>query len=250
MVLIRKRLDRLYKEVVGRYNNVEETGSRSFLAHCFFSPLSTPSHMLIPRSDPTADSCSGHAPCAYDTSTPNPTDDSYLPRSGPYGYMGITIVAVLAVLFCALWLYVARQRAMQAKEQEANESEAPASKSPRRSQFCIGKRKMSPSLPLPVTSLARDTEGSMIPLSSDSQKDTSVSEKGKQPRWVSQSGVRKGLVKEVSGGMVVYTAPNKGSDPVRPKPAVPPPRRHSRRGSLNSGWQMEHLHGVRYEVSL
>jgi hypothetical protein len=199
--------------------------------------------MPIPRSDPTADSCSGHAPCAYDTSTPtNPTDDSYLPRSGPYGYMGITIVAVLALLACALWLYVARQRATQAKEREANEPEAPASKSPR-SQFGIGKRKMSPSLPLPVSSLARETEGSM-------SKDTSASEKGKQPRWVSQSGVRKGLIKEVSGGMVIYTAPSKGSNLLRPKPAVPLPRRdrHSR-GSLNSGWQMEHLHGVRYEVS-
>jgi len=203
--------------------------------------------MLIPRSDPTTDSCSGHAPCAYDTSTPSSTDDPYLPRSGPYGYMGITIVAVLALLACALWLYVARQRAVQAKEREVNEPETPASKSPRkRSQFGIGKRKLSSSLPLPVASLARDTEGSMIPLSTESQKDTSASEKGKQPRWVSQSGVRKGLVKEVSGGMVVYTAP------VRPKQAVPPPRRDrcSRRGSLNSGWQMEHLHGVRYEVSL
>lgn len=210
--------------------------------------------MLIPRSDPTADSCSGHAPCAYDTSTPsNPTEDdniSYLPRSGPYGYLGITIVASLAVLACVLWLYLARQRAKQAKVREANEAKAPASKAPRRSRFGIGKRK-PPSLPLPIASLARDTEGSMIPLSIDTHNHTSTSEKGKQqPRWVSQSGVRKGLVKEVSGGMVVYTAPSKGTNPARPKAAVPLPRRdrQSRRASLNSGWQMEHLHGVRYEV--
>ena len=198
--------------------------------------------MLLPRSDPTVDSCSGHTnPCAYDSIIPTYDGTSTNFRtSGSYGYMGITMVVILALLAGAFWLYLARKRAMRAKVQEANQ---PESKQPRRPLFTIGSRK--PSHSPPATASQKGPEVALLPKSTEKHsKRASVPENGKQPRWVSQSGVRKGLVKEVSGGMVVYTA--------RPKPTAQPPRRdrRSRRESRSSSWHMEHMGNVAHEVSL
>ena len=205
--------------------------------------------MLLPRSDPRLHSCDGlNPPCAYGTNIP----DRVLNFPGSYGYMGFTMVAIFAVVVCVVWLYAVRQKAKRAMMREANDTKpkAPTSKTPWRSWFGIGRRKsLSPSSPVSCPNLQQDAEGSLVRLSTDIPKRTNQAQmfqQGKQPRWVSQSGVRKDLVKEVSGGMVVYTAPNRGTKPARPKPTAQPPRggRHS------SILQMEHVHGVRYQVSL
>lgn len=140
---------------------------------------------------------------------------------------------------------------MRAKVQEANQPEAPTSKTPRRPLFTIGSRK--PSSSPPATTSQKYPEASLLPQSAEKHaKRVSVPETGKQPRWVSQSGVRKGLVKEVSGGMVVYTAPNRGSKATRPKPTAQPPwrDRKSRRESRSSSWHMDNMCDIAHEVSL
>lgn len=122
----------------------------------------------------------------------------------------------------------------------------PPSSPPWRSWFCIGKRKLSTAPPDLEMSAQGDKEVVV-----QGQIAKKPEKEVKMPRWMSQSKVPKGLVKEVSGGMVIYTNRNSDSPgPTRPKSTVPPPRRdrYSRSINLNEDWRMEHTSGVRYEV--
>lgn len=216
--------------------------------------------MILPRADSPTDPCPpGHASCLpYNPGTSTVTPDnhiSYLPKFGPKRYIGITVVIVL-VLAVLVWWWLARRRrrrraAGSNPESNIAEVDSPLSETamnsaPKRSWFSLGKRKsltMSPPNP-PDSEEKPPPEYPPCPVDSVT----------KEPRWMSESRVPKGLVKEVSGGMVVYTNGSKSSssntEPRRPKSTVPPPRdRISRSANLDSDWHFEHLHGVRYEVS-
>jgi len=212
--------------------------------------------MLLRRAYPSTEDCpSGRAGCNTDPSSISGKDDSvyYLSKSGLHRYIGLTMVAALALLiFVWWWLHTRKSRSKDGTGLDESEDGAKIalpklSPLPRRSWFCIGKRKSSTRPPDLEMSAQGDKEVVV-----QAQRVTKTSEKEvKMPRWMSQSRVPKGLVKEVSGGMVIYT--NRNSDlpgPTRPKSTVPPPRRdrYSRSIDLNEDWHMDHTYGVQYEV--
>ena len=200
--------------------------------------------MILPRVDSPTDPCPpGHASCLPYNSGTSSDHISYLPKFGPKRYIGITMVVVLVVIVVVWRLLARRRRRRRAAESnpsniaEVVSPEKAMSPAPKRSWFGLGKRK----------SLAMSP-----PNSPDTEKKPLeyppcvVDSLTKEPR-------SKGLVKEVSGGMVVYTNGSKnsrGKEPRRPKSTIPPPRdRISRSVNLNSDWHLEQIHGLRYEVS-
>jgi hypothetical protein len=216
--------------------------------------------MLLRRAYPSTEDCpSGRAGCNTDPSSISGKDDSvyYLSKSGLHRYIGLTMVAALALLiFVWWWLHARQSRSKDGAGRDESEDGAelalpklPPSSLPRRSWFCIGKRKLSTRLQAPPD-LEMSAQGDKEVVVQE-QRVTKTSEiEVKIPRWMSQSKVPKGLVKEVSGGMVIYT--NRNSDPpgpTRPKSTVPPPRdRYSRSLNPNEDWHMEYTSGVQYEV--
>ncbi|KAF9531976.1 hypothetical protein CPB83DRAFT_904104 [Crepidotus variabilis] len=272
--------------------------------------------MLLPRLESTGDPCpSGSGSCstsALSTSSepgsPDTYDDSDNPNyhnTGPQRYIGIVMVAVIALAIFAywiVWMFKKKNRASIEGDDlvlfPAPKSELPLSQSKSRSWLCFGRRRAPPTTPpSPASSAPSSADPEKIkfnfkelqlPAQSALQSPESpersrkISEVEKTRRRVLEDSAPRGkVVKEVSGGMVIYTtrrsreagARQSHTAPLSPTLSVPesalrPPRRSSRRiepeerrgrrrspvrgrvrsVDLNADWHMEHVQGVRYEA--
>ncbi|CAA7266488.1 unnamed protein product [Cyclocybe aegerita] len=167
--------------------------------------------MFVPRTDAELDGCpSDRILCVpssailgtTDTASARGTDDddtgsydpNYMLRPGVHRYIGIIMVSVLAVLAILLWVYVARYR---------------KSATPRDFWCCTGKRK--PAKPGPFE---REEEGASTAASSTETLSGVKEGHGGEQRVSRQGGGvsekdghvdARGVIKEVSGGVVMFT---------------------------------------------
>ncbi|KAF8973977.1 hypothetical protein BDZ97DRAFT_412617 [Flammula alnicola] len=212
------------------------------------------SDMILPRTDDESDVCPpGHVSCSpsnivvvgsndgtstTDNSTQS-THSSYLDKPGMHRYIGIAMVAVLVLVIFALWVYFARY---------------PKRKLAHISQSCCGRRKKSSNTLRAPGESSSSTTSSSRSGSEDGEDDDadddanaagrpkakpsrrrSEKEKEKERNLMLQAEP-KGVIKEVSGGIVMYTEV--------PRPALLPRRDRYPRAD----WEFEHIHGVRFEI--
>lgn len=179
--------------------------------------------MYIPRADGESDGCaSGHVYCTPNTGSvaivgdnsgdtaDGPSTTNYKNnKPGLHRYIGIVMVMILVIVaFCSWVYYMKRSR-----------PSSPTGSNGSGDWICCGSRKKSPS-----------TSGEAP---EDSPDMRAISEKERSTMLQSEP---KGLIKEVSGGVVMFTE--------APRPAVLPSK-----DRYPMGWEFEHVKGVRFEVS-
>ncbi|PPQ88621.1 hypothetical protein CVT25_010198 [Psilocybe cyanescens] len=178
--------------------------------------------MFLPRADGESDSCpSGHVYCTPsgtaaivgtgDGDSGSDTTTNYSSKPGMHRFIGIAMVIVLLVIVLVSWLcYIKRTR----KETWRGSA---------RSILCCGSRRTPSTLP--------STSGS----EAFNVRPTTPAVSEKERSTILQSEPR-GLVKEVSGGVVMFTE--------APRAALPGKDRYP------IGWEFEHVDGVRFEVRI
>ncbi|KAF9569626.1 hypothetical protein CPC08DRAFT_2198 [Agrocybe pediades] len=184
--------------------------------------------MFIRRTDVEADGCpsnrincdsgtsmaiagsshSGDPMDSASTSTDSTTTTQYVDKPGLHRYIGIVMVVVLIVLIIIGWAwYMRRKRQRIAREAEAEQA---AGDSPNLSEGGVVDEKTPNSRFGPLTPVVTEKERSLMLQS--------------EPR---------GVIKEVSGGVVMFTEA---------------PRIHPGKDRYPVDWEFEHVKGVRYEA--
>ncbi|KDR85047.1 hypothetical protein GALMADRAFT_315338 [Galerina marginata CBS 339.88] len=189
-----------------------------------------------PRTDDEGDACpSGHVYCAPSgsgsggntTTASSNSSDSLSGNSGMHRFIGIAMVIVMVLLAAAAWLYYAK---VTKKRKRAGGSSWS-------SYLCCGRwKKSAPTIPgdnnseAPLDMLGKPKmEDAKTPITYVSEKERSMMLQA-EPR---------GLIKEVSGGIVIYTEPPRAA-------ALPGRDRYPAAVDSNRGF--ERVHGVRFEV--
>ena len=189
--------------------------------------------MLIQRTGDVEACPSGHLSCSStniavaggtDSDPLSTTPDApvanttYYSRPGVHRFIGIGMVIALAVVGFALWVYFAKY--------------------PRRKLaamgLCVGRAKAGAA---PKAGEAGDAALGGAPDDAEAQRAARDEKEKEKVRNLMLQAEPRGVIKEVSGGVVMYTE--------APRPALPP-----RRDRLPTAeWAFEHVHGVRFEVS-
>ncbi|KIM48151.1 hypothetical protein M413DRAFT_22691 [Hebeloma cylindrosporum] len=206
--------------------------------------LSPTKDMFVPRADNDEDCPPGHVSCTISIvgnsdSVPgatNPDDtttipsDSYLQRPGAHRYIGIGMVVAMVLVAVALWMYYARYprrhlaRIFNTRSDHDTLANGVAEKGGGGGDDDDGDVK--------VVDSSVDGGGGAKP----KRPTTSSSEKERARNMMLQSEP-KGVIKEVSGGVVMYTEAPRA---VRSRDRYPQPP---------VDWEFEHVHGVRFEVT-
>lgn len=205
-------------------------------------PAST---MYIPRTE--SEDC--HISCTSSMDPPNDGSNTVpafdYGKQGPHRYIGIAMVVFMIALAVAFWVYWTRFRKAKSRSgsELSSELSPPTSSTSRSSWFrCIVRAKSSspPTNTEGTLGVGKLDEKSPLPkplLTVEREK-----ERKRRAGRHSASGYQKGrVIKEVSGGVVMYT------EVPLPKPSLSPAR--DRHLSGTAEWQMEHVHGVCFEVS-
>ena len=198
--------------------------------------------MFIPRTENNEDCPPGHVSCTVsivgssdnasgltnsgdDTPTTVPAD-SYLRRPGPHRYIGIGMVVALVLVMIALWMYYGRypRRQLARIFRKRSDHDTPVNEGTEKGGGGLGE----------------DGDGDVKVDSSvvdgkQKRPATSSSEKERARNLMLQSEP-KGVIKEVSGGVVMYTE--------APRAA----RGRDRQPRSPVDWEFQHVHGVRFEV--
>ncbi|KAF8912716.1 hypothetical protein CPB84DRAFT_1841161 [Gymnopilus junonius] len=166
--------------------------------------------VAIVASDPSGAATSSAVNDSPDAD-PTTANPSYINKPGVHRYIGIAMVIVMVVAILFTWLYYSKR------------TKDKTSPYPHWSTYfcCARRRKKSPkwsNVPSPVAEQTPDPE-------------LVVSEK---ERFRMLQSEPRGLIKEVSGGVVMYTEV--------PRPAMPKRERYP------ADWEFERVHGVRYEA--
>jgi hypothetical protein len=198
--------------------------------------------MFIPRGESDEDCPPGHVSCTIsivgnsdsssglmnpdDTTTTIPPD-SYLRRPGAHRYIGIAMVVALALVAIGLWMYYARypRRHLARLFRTRSDHDTVANEGTEKG----GEGGDDGDVKVAVDPSA-DGGGAQ-----PKRPTTSSSEKERARNLMLQSEP-KGVIKEVSGGVVMYTEVPR---------AV---RGRDRNPQSPVDWEFEHVHGVRFEV--
>jgi len=148
------------------------------------------------------------------SSSTDSTDSTtqYVNKPGPHRYIGIVMVAVLAFIMVLVWIWYLRRRKLQRARDAEAELSASSSQSMMEEKQGDGIETKTKSKARPPTPVVSEKERSLMLQS--------------EPR---------GVIKEVSGGVVMFTEA---------------PRVHPGKDRYPVDWEFEHVKGVRYEVSL
>jgi len=198
--------------------------------------------MFIPRSESDEDCPPGHISCTIsivgtsdsasgltdpdNTTTVSP--DSYLRRPGAHRYIGIGMVVGMAIVAVGLWMYYARypRRHLARLFRTRSDHDTIANGDTQKGGGDDGD---DGDVKVAVDSSAGG--GGAKP----KRPTTSSSEKERARNLMLQSEP-KGVIKEVSGGVVMYTEVAR---------AV---RGRDRHPQSPVDWEFEHVHGVRFEA--
>ena len=201
--------------------------------------------MFIPRGENGEDCPPGHVSCTISivgnsdstSGLTNPDDtgtippDDYLRRPGAHRYIGIGMVVALAIVAVGLWMYYARYprrhlaRLFRTRTRSDHDTLANGgAKKGGGEDGDDGDVKVAVDSPV-------DDDGGAKP----KRPTTSSSEKERARNLMLQSEP-KGVLKEVSGGVVMFTEVPR---------AV---RSRDRHPQSPVDWEFEHVHGVRFEV--
>lgn len=200
--------------------------------------------MFIPRSENDEDCPPGHVTCTTsivvnsdngpDVTNPNDPSDtstvpsnSYLQRPGAHRYIGIGMVVVMALVAFGLWMYYARypRRHLARLFKRRSDHDTVANGGMEKGSDGDGDGNVK------VVDTPVDGSGAK-----PRRPPTSSSEKERARNLMLQSEP-KGIIKEVSGGVVMYTEVPRAA------------RGRDRHPRSPVDWEFERVHGVRFEVS-
>ncbi|PPQ64383.1 hypothetical protein CVT26_002090 [Gymnopilus dilepis] len=181
--------------------------------------------MAIVGSDPSGAATTSAVNDTPDPDTPSPYVND---KPGVQRFIGIAMVAAMLLAILFVWLYTSRRP----KPDSSSKSQTPTYPHSARSYFCCGRRRKRASsskwteVALPVAEQSADE------LAEHEPRSPTVSEKERSKMLQSEP---RGLIKEVSGGVVMYTEV--------PRPAMPKRERYP------IDWEFERAHRARFEPS-
>jgi len=166
------------------------------------------------------------------------SDMSYLSRPGPRRYIGIGMVVAMAFVVLVLWMYYAQYPrrhltwiyGSRLDHDSSLVNEGGTAESSEKDGERVGH-----DADIKVVDSSADGSGSK-PTQKSKRPRTTRSQREQARNRMLQSEPR-GVIKEVSGGLVVFTEVPR---PVRTRDRCPQPP---------VDWEFEHVHGVRFEVS-
>jgi len=166
--------------------------------------------MAIVGSDPSGAATSSAANDSPDADSATPTSH-YLSKPGIHRFIGVAMVLVMVFAILLIWLYCYKRKTSTYPHRVS-------------AYFCCGRRRKKSkwtNVALPVAEQSPEVEP-QTPVVSEKERSQMLQS---EPR---------GLIKEVSGGVVMYTEV--------PRPAMPKRERHS------VDWDFERVRGVHYEA--
>jgi len=199
--------------------------------------------MFIPRTEGNEDCPSGHVSCRISivgnsdnaSGLTNPGDDttsippdSYLRRPGPHRYIGIGMVVAMVLVMLALWMYYGRypRRQLARIFRKRSDHDTQVNEGTEKGGGGLGEDGDGD---VKVDSTVDDSGAKL------KRPATSSSEKERARNQMLQSEP-KGVIKEVSGGVVMYTEVPRAA------------RGRDRQPRSPVDWEFQHVHGVRFEV--
>ncbi|KAF9481377.1 hypothetical protein BDN70DRAFT_542122 [Pholiota conissans] len=214
--------------------------------------------MFLPRNTDVESCPSGHVSCtptniAVSGTDPSTTSEtagspSYVSKPGMHRYIGIVMVVIIVLFGFALWVYFAKypRRKLSALSERWGWSccaqRLKAQSSPEKPTAGDISRSSSTSSSSSHCSRGGDKEGGeAVARNNEGESGKRRAEKEKlreKERNLMLQAEPRGVIKEVSGGVVMYTEV--------PRPALLP--RRDRHHGPRAEWDFEHIHGVRFEA--